>query len=108
MIFTIGSANGNLPMSDMVDITILEPVKEKVILYPNPATTMTQIQVISEKTKIVEVSVYSLLGNKLFDKAYGGDEKTIQLNVQNFKKGKYLIKILFEDGTSEVKALIKQ
>lgn len=109
MIFSIGLANANLPMDALeVDITLAEPAKEKVVLYPNPATTVSEIKVIAEKTQIVEVSVYSLLGNKLYEKSYNNNVKTIQLNVQNYKKGKYLVKIVFADGSSEVKALIKQ
>lgn len=109
MIFSIGLANANLPMED-IDLTkiAVAEMKEKVVLYPNPATTTSEIKVISDKSRIVEVSVYSLLGNKLFEKSYSGDDRTIQLNVQNYKKGKYLVKIIFSDGTSEVKALIKQ
>ena len=109
MIFSIGMANAHLPMEniDLTNVAVVDS-KEKVVLYPNPATTTSEIKVISDKTRIIEVSVYSLLGNKLFEKAYSGDDQTIQLNVQNYKKGKYLVKIIFSDGTSEVKALIKQ
>lgn len=106
----MGFAHGIQPTDDVTKIhqSVNQSVDEKVVLYPNPATTISQIKVLTEDTKIVEVSVFSLLGNKLFEKSYGGDEKTIQLNVQNFKKGKYLVKIIFSDGSSEVKALIKQ
>lgn len=108
--FGIGFANTNLPIIDIdgnTPITLTQD-KERVMLTPNPATTFTQIKLAAEDAKIVEVNVYSLLGNKLFSQAYAGNEKSIQLNVQNFKRGKYLVKVNFADGTSEVKALIKQ
>lgn len=110
MICTIGLAHGGSPVDviENIHVSAIQPDTEKVVLFPNPATTTSQIKVTAENTKIIEVSIFSLLGNKLFEKAYGGNEQTIQLNVQNFKKGKYLVKIIFADGTTEVKALIKQ
>lgn len=80
----------------------------KVVLYPNPATTVTQLKVTSADAKIMEVSIYGILGNEIYRKSFNGVNDVIQLNVSNFKKGKYLVRVIFSDGTSEVKALIKQ
>lgn len=81
---------------------------EKVILTPNPAMDNTMVKVIDNKAQVIQISIYSLLGNQIFSKNYTLKEKNVSLNIQGFKKGKYLIKVTFQDGTSEVKALIKQ
>lgn len=108
--FSFGLANNVLPAIDFSGDTPVSLIndKEKVVLTPNPATTYTLLKVTAEDTKVTEITIYSLLGNKLFTQIYNGNEKSIQLNVQNFKRGKYLVKVNFADGTSEVKALIKQ
>lgn len=109
--FAFGVANTQLPMDVLTDVDPIkvEATKEnRVMLYPNPATTFTQIKITAKDTQISEVAVYSLLGNQLFSKSYDGEDNTIQLNVQNYKKGKYLVKVVFTDGTTEVKALVKQ
>lgn len=106
--FTTGFAGNKLPANAPLSVSSVIQDSEKVVLTPNPATTFTQIKLLSEDQKITEVAVYSMLGNKLLIQAYSGSERNIQLNVQNFKRGKYLVKIVFSDGTSEVKALIKQ
>ena len=110
MCFTFGWANTNLPIDVAFDnvVELTDPAKEKVVISPNPATSFTHIKLNAVDSKIVGVTVYSLLGNKLYEKAFGGNETSIQLNVQNYKKGKYLIKVTFQDGSTEVKALIKQ
>ncbi|MXV38782.1 T9SS type A sorting domain-containing protein [Flavobacteriaceae bacterium Ap0902] len=81
---------------------------EKVIITPNPAKENTMVKIIDDEAQIAQISIYSLLGNQIFARNYTGNENSIMLNVQAFKKGKYLIKVIFKDGSSEVKALIKQ
>lgn len=108
MSFAFGVANTVLPTHNVA----LEPIEinaddSRVSLYPNPATSFTQIKINTKEAKVAEVAIYSLLGNQIFAKAYS-EESNIQLNVQNYRKGKYLVKVTFTDGSSEVKALIKQ
>ncbi|MDO5509069.1 MAG: T9SS type A sorting domain-containing protein [Weeksellaceae bacterium] len=83
---------------------------EKVVLSPNPANTVTHIRVNStSQLRVTEVAVYSVLGSQLLQKSFDAmSDQNIQLNVSSFKKGKYLVKIMFSDGTTEVKTLIKQ
>ncbi len=82
--------------------------EEKVMLYPNPAKYVTQVKVMENEVKVSQIAVYGILGNRVYEKSFSGQTKDISINVQNFKKGKYLVKVIFADGTSEVKALIKQ
>lgn len=111
MFFAFGVANTVLPTNAWTGIEPIEFVSNKenrVTLYPNPATTYTQIKITAKDTQISQVAIYSLLGNQLYAKSFAGESNNIQLNVQNYKKGKYLVKVIFTDGSSEVKALIKQ
>ncbi len=82
--------------------------EEKVMLYPNPAKYFTQVKITNENVKVLQVTVYGILGNQVYSKKFTNSSDEIRINVQNFKKGKYLVKVIFADGTSEVKALIKQ
>ncbi|PWH87128.1 T9SS type A sorting domain-containing protein [Brumimicrobium oceani] len=63
---------------------------QKVSLYPNPANDFIQVKGI---TKPENVSVYTVLGVKVFDSVIKENEK---LDIQGLNKGMYLLK--FEDG----------
>lgn len=74
---------------------------KKVSILPNPTTG--EIRINADK-KIKFSELYSSAGQKL---------KTINENfnkieIQNFAKGNYLLKINFEDGTSETQKIIKK
>lgn len=110
LMFTIHIGFAGTPVTDMkiTDIELNNHETEKVILTPNPALDYTTIKIVDRNSQVTQISVYSLLGNQIFVKNYSGRENSISLNVQSFKKGKYLVKVIFKDGSSEVKALIKQ
>ncbi|RYM34584.1 T9SS type A sorting domain-containing protein [Brumimicrobium glaciale] len=65
---------------------------QKVSLYPNPANDFIQVKGIS---KHENVSVYSVLGMKVFDSVINENEK---LDIKGLNNGMYLLK--FEDGTA--------
>lgn len=65
---------------------------QKVSLYPNPANNFIQVKGI---TKPENVSVYTVLGVKVFDSVVSENE---QLDIQGLNQGLYLLK--FENGTA--------
>lgn len=105
---TFAQASVVLPMvkGDGNITTLASDFKGKILLSPNPATSFTLIKAENNLT-IASVAVYSLLGNSVYSKSHL-DKKEVRLNIQNFKKGKYLIKVALSDGSVEVKALVKQ
>lgn len=98
-----GGVELNSPLYSTVD-----GIGDKVLLYPNPATSFFQVKSTQTDIQIAEVSVYSLLGNVVLSRRFSSPQSQSQLNINNLKKGKYLVKVLFTDNTTEVKALIKQ
>ena len=80
---------------------------KKVTISPNPASSDAKIVIEGSQAVIKSVSVYSIIGSEVFSKSYNSPANSIDLNVRNFKKGKYLVRVIFEDNSSEVVTLIK-
>ncbi|MBV7441064.1 T9SS type A sorting domain-containing protein [Weeksellaceae bacterium TAE3-ERU29] len=79
-----------------------------ISLYPNPAKNSFFIEVNNTKSEVKEINLYSLLGTSVLVIRNNFSKDKIEVNISSLKKGKYLVKVSFADGTSEVKALIKQ
>ncbi|WP_313386481.1 T9SS type A sorting domain-containing protein [Chishuiella sp.] len=79
--------------------------KHSSTIYPNPASTSFTIK-FENPTKVINVSVYSIIGNEVLNKRIDGNDK-INFNVQNLRKGKYIVRILNNDGSTETQSLIK-
>lgn len=75
-----------------------------VTISPNPATSQIEISVDSNY-KLVNVIVYSIIGNEVMHAK--ADVNNLRLNISNLKKGKYIVRSFFSNGTSEVTTLIK-
>jgi len=85
-------------------------VKEKTItISPNPAVSDVQVSIEGNEFGVKAISIYSIIGSEVFSQSYTqSPTQTIGLNVRNLKKGKYMVRVTFEDGSSEVATLIKQ
>ncbi|MGQ1943504.1 T9SS type A sorting domain-containing protein [Ornithobacterium rhinotracheale] len=92
----------------LVSQIIVEQGRVKV--YPNPATDSVYIKLSeNESSSIKEVYMYNLLGDEVYHRSLTPPTKdAIEINISGLKKGKYLIKVIFSDATSEVKPLIKR
>lgn len=73
-----------------------------VNIYPNP---MVDRIVVDSKESIKAVDVYSLSGQKLF--AVQGFANRLEVNLSDFNKGTYLMRVSLEDGTMAVRKLVK-
>lgn len=84
--------------------------KEKTItISPNPAVSDVLIAIDGNEFEVKAITIYSIIGSEVFSQSYTqSNSKTIGLNVRNLKKGKYMVRVTFEDGSSEVATLIKQ
>ena len=103
------SVNGNVPNIEMVTNSNSPMSQEpKLVIYPNPATTVSTIAIESKDIKLAQVAVYSLLGNAIYTKTLKDPTEKLELNVQSFKKGKYIVRVSLTDGSTIVKTLIKQ
>lgn len=64
--------------------------QEKFSIFPNPATSYVYIKSSSEPIQTIEM--YSVLGQKVYSKEFK-KLKEVQLPVDSFKNGLYLLKI---------------
>lgn len=90
-------------------IAISTAVNDKnVKISPNPAVADIKISIEGSQEEIKSISIYSIIGSEVFSQQYNTNSKIIDLNVRNLKKGKYLVRVIFSDNSSEVATLIKQ
>ncbi|MDX9704629.1 MAG: T9SS type A sorting domain-containing protein [Weeksellaceae bacterium] len=96
-------SKANSPISTTSSISV-----KKVSILPNPAVADIKISVEGTDSAVRSVSIYSIIGNEVFSQSYNSTSKSIDINVRNLKKGKYMVRVIFEDNSSEVVALMKQ
>lgn len=86
------------------------PKQEKSItIFPNPATSHVNIITSKKNAEIASISVYSIIGTEVMNLSFGKNSpREKQLNIYNLKKGKYIVRVIFTNGSIEVSSLIKQ
>lgn len=68
----------------------LSEIESKLILYPNPTRDIVQLQLVGQDDKIASVQIYNIHGHLISEIT---SLKNNSLNISNFKKGIYLIKV---------------
>lgn len=90
-------------------ISMSTPKEKTVTISPNPAIADIQISIEGNEFELKSVSIYSIIGSEVYSQSFtNSSTKNIDLNVRNLKKGKYMVRVVFADGTTEVATLIKQ
>jgi hypothetical protein len=79
--------------------TINQP--QELIIYPNPA--MNEINIVNDADDIVNVSVYSMTGNRIIHNNLVNDK----LDVSILKSGLYIIEVNSRTGTYRQKVIIQ-
>jgi choice-of-anchor B domain-containing protein len=74
--------SGTLETSDFKD--------QDFKIFPNPASSY--VNIVNTQKNIQKIEIFNLLGQKIFSKAYQ-DEKQIQINLDAYESGMYLLKI---------------
>lgn len=75
--------------------------------YPNPFKEVINISSSSFSGKKVEVSIYSSLGQNLFNKSYDKNNDTIAIDGSNFGTGIYFLKVSVDSKVQAIKKIIK-
>lgn len=100
---TAGVFAQNTPVNSFTSV-----VNEKnITISPNPATVNIKISIVGKEANIKSVSIYNIIGSQVFSQQYI-NTKNIDLNIQDLKKGKYTLRVIFDDNSTEASALIKQ
>ncbi|MBS7333024.1 T9SS type A sorting domain-containing protein [Faecalibacter bovis] len=79
--------------------------QSSVSIFPNPASSQVTVK-LAQPSKVSYIAVYSIIGNEVLNKKVD-QSSTFKLNVQNLRKGKYIVRIFNVDGSTESMSLIK-
>ena len=90
---------------EVIALSTSEYLSNKFNLYPNPATNVVNITN-NENMVVKQVMVYDITG-KLISTQFFNEQKEIQLNVENWASGTYLLHLQTNEGTA-VKKLVKK
>ncbi len=75
-------------------------------VYPNPASSNFTIDLKFEKEINANINIYDLLGQKVIEVKFEGNEFNENINVSNLKPGTYLLKIGTTEGGNYCKKLV--
>lgn len=77
---------------------VKEEAKDKLTIYPNPATTSFFIDISLKEESDYTIEVYDITGRKVYDKKVtGANQPKFEINTSNFADGTYLVKVYTED-----------
>lgn len=77
--------------------------KNTMVIYPNPSYGIFTLQT-NEMNDVKSISIYTLLGQKIYDSIISSNETTI--DITNQPKGVYLYKVLGEEGETKSGKLV--
>ena len=81
------------------------PDNNNIKLYPNPTKAILNIELNTGSLGIKSISIYNLLGQKVMQK-YAGNTPNLRLDISKLKQGTYLIEIIDENDTSNMKKFV--
>lgn len=79
----------------------------KVVIYPNPAKTFVRISCSDASIKLKDVAIYSVIGTEMVHYTPSLPTSEIELNLGKLNKGKYIVRVIYTDGTQETETLNK-
>jgi len=88
-----------------VGINEIESYKNKIKLMPNPARD--ELRIMSDELRIKNIEVCDVLNNVVLVEGAEAIEKNIKINVSNFAKGVYFVKVFSDKGIA-VKKFVKE
>jgi hypothetical protein len=98
LVYYIESLTANENISSLLSIDDINLASKKLILYPNPANDILNINNI-----VLEAEILNVLGQSV-DLL----KNTNSINLSNYKPGIYFLKIKSIDGTKQIYRFIKE
>jgi hypothetical protein len=74
-------------------------------VFPNPTTGKIQIQSLGS---IQNLEIYNVLGEQIYKAPYSKQQTMNEVDLSNFQKGIYFVKISYENGKAEMRTVITQ
>lgn len=79
---------------------------ESITVYPTPAKEYVIVKTKDESLKIKQISFYSILGVQVAD--YKINSNNIEIRLDKFRPGKYLMRYVLSDNSMQVTQIVKQ
>jgi len=93
------------------NITNLNEENFNLSIYPNPVTSLGNIQLNIEKTTNLDISILDVLGNKvktISNSKFSKGKHDISFNTTDLENGSYIIRCDSEDNTHNISFIITQ
>ena len=108
----ITDMNGCIDTSAIFTVTnivsgISEYFSDKLIVYPNPFTDKTTLQLLNPSNKLLALSLFDQTGRKIKDFSFSNEKNTIVIERKNLAKGIYMLMIITKNYTSKSKLIVK-
>jgi Secretion system C-terminal sorting domain len=71
---------------------------QSISLYPNPATDQFHLNAVFEKTEVLEIELYNILGEKVFVDQREAANLDMDLNISNLSNGTYFLQLKTFEG----------
>lgn len=72
---------------------IEEKVKAEISIYPNPTNDILNFKFSKELNQETQIDIFNILGRKLISKEIDKNESQFLINISNFNKGIYIVRI---------------
>ena len=104
--------NGCIDTSTIFTVTnivsgISEYFSDKLMVYPNPFTDKTTLQLLNPSNKLLALSLFDQTGRKIKDFSFSNEKNTIVIERKNLAKGIYMLMIRTQNYTSKSKLIVK-
>ena len=86
----------------MLPSLVKDVIKNKFLIYPNPANNFITI---SAEETIEQIAIFDVNGSLIFSKSYQLNNTSV--NVSNFAKGVYIVKVLSKENSSVQQLIIE-
>ena len=87
------AANGTIQLSTCTDLSEPTLAKNNIVIYPNPAREKVFISFNSSVEKETQIQLYSMEGRLLTSKRVSKDETAVEINLDGYADGMYLIRV---------------
>jgi len=109
---TVTDSNGCTITTDPFSVTnivsgIMSVLNNKLMVYPNPFSERTTIQLLNSSDRIIETSLFDPQGRKVKDFTHKISSDKVTVEKENLKEGIYLLVIQTENYISKSKLIIK-
>ena len=108
----ITDANGCTDSSEVYSVTnvpasLTEHLTDKLIIYPNPFTDKTTINLLNKHTVLIEVSLYDPTGRKVKNYSVSDQRKSIIIEKENLANGMYMLVVRTNNYICKSKLFIR-